>query len=198
MNNYKVFIFICVAFSQCFCQEASNREGTPVVSCNCECSDQETTQVILQQLEDLQADLSSLEEDLKWYTASNGYQYRVTSTLLNWQDSRNICLDIGADLAVVGPKDYEKRLEISEALLKPRDIQKTWIGLSDIAEEGNWVWVDGSAATIENAHWYTDEPDNLNDQDCGAIWKESYGYLSDDSHCTNKQPALCEKLLDQP
>ena len=51
-----------------------------------------------------------LSADLKWFTATNGYQYRVTSTLQNWQDSRNICLDMGADLAVVGPKDYEKRL----------------------------------------------------------------------------------------
>ncbi|CAK8680250.1 unnamed protein product [Clavelina lepadiformis] len=157
-----------------------------------------SNEVILQELQNMQREIAILREDLKWFTATNGYQYRVTSTLQNWQDSRNICLDMGADLAVVGPKDYEKRLEISGALLKPRDIQYTWIGLSDIAEEGDWVWVDGSAVTAENALWNRGQPDNNgNNQDCGAIWKESYGYRSDDGRCSYIAHALCERLLEQ-
>ena len=53
-----------------------------------------------------------------------------------------------------------------------------WIGLNDIAEEGTFVWTDGSPNTYAK---FTDgEPDNyLNSEDCVVISKISSGDYGD-------------------
>ncbi|CAK8692534.1 unnamed protein product [Clavelina lepadiformis] len=130
-----------------------------------------------------------------WYIPLNGYQYTVVGPL-SWQAAREECQRLGGDLAVHGAQDYQIRLKISYALLKPRSIDYTWIGLSDAEEEGAWEWVDGSPVT-DHAHWNSHQPDDHGEgQDCGAIWSESRDYRSDDGACHYKAYALCEKALD--
>ncbi|XP_076811403.1 CD209 antigen-like protein C [Clavelina lepadiformis] len=154
-----------------------------------------STVAILRQLRTLEMEIGSLKSELKWFTASNGYQYRLTPSRQSWQESRRVCQSMGADLIVVGAKDMDKRLEIAHALLAPRNIDHTWMGINDIEQEGTWKWVDGSTG---NAHWNGGQPDNFESgQDCGLIWYKSIGYRSDDGGCAAALYALCEKLLDQ-
>ena len=63
----------------------------------------------------------------------------------------------------------------------------TWIGLNDIAEEGNWVWTDGKRVNFTN--WSTDQPDNANHfnpegEDCVVL--NTYTTPGGDSHQPKK------------
>lgn len=68
---------------------------------------------------------------------------------------------------------------------------RAWVGLNDIAEEGMFVWTDGSPNTY--AKFKHGEPSNTgNDQHCVVflqIWHDgSYG----DVQCNDEYSFLCE------
>jgi len=42
------------------------------------------------------------------------------------------------------------------------------IGFTDQVAEGTWAWIDGSTSTYTN--WALNEPNNLGDEDYGAMW----------------------------
>ena len=63
----------------------------------------------------------------------------------------------------------------------------TWLGLNDIAEEGVWVWSDGSPVT--HTKFDRGEPNNFNNEDCVAM--NSNGFLYDWS-CGVLQHLFCE------
>ena len=63
-----------------------------------------------------------------------------------------------------------------------------WIGLSDVHQEGNFVWTDGSNLTFQP--WNPNQPDNMGGlEHCVHRW---YGHgLSGDTWNDDK----CENLL---
>ncbi|CAK8695843.1 unnamed protein product [Clavelina lepadiformis] len=76
-----------------------------------------------------------------WYAPSNGYQYKVLISRQSWQESRRLCQDLGGDLAVAGTRNSTTRKDIGNIL--HHSIRYVWIGLSEIAQEGNWIWING-------------------------------------------------------
>ncbi|KAI6647376.1 hypothetical protein LOD99_12372 [Oopsacas minuta] len=80
------------------------------------------------------------------------------SSPINWVDSRQQCLSSGYDLATISSSE-ENALSLS--LLT--GTSTCWIGLNDIANEGTFVWVDGSDSTYRN--FDTNEP-----HDPGSIY----------------------------
>lgn len=48
-----------------------------------------------------------------------------------------------------------------------------WIGLSDAANEGNYVWVTGEPFTYSN--WAPTEPNNNDEEDYVHLWKRNFG-----------------------
>ncbi|CAK8680235.1 unnamed protein product [Clavelina lepadiformis] len=226
MRKIVVIIIACVTFNVQAQGTSNNAQCNkqPILNCNCGSENNlpitpESTQArqgkngpkgekgtkgesgstrdFVTQIEQLERELETAKEEMKWYTASNGYQYRVTPGRHNWQKSREVCQDMGADLTVVGMKDYNTRVSIARVLLKPRSINDAWIGLTDAEQEGVWKWVDGTPATTSNAHWDRGQPDDGGrGQDCGNIWPESRGFRTDDDHCETAYRALCEKFFN--
>jgi hypothetical protein len=45
-----------------------------------------------------------------------------------------------------------------------------WIGLSDLVEEGRWVWANGEPVTYTN--WDPGEPNNLGDEDYAQLFRD--------------------------
>ncbi|KAI6647380.1 Low affinity immunoglobulin epsilon Fc receptor-like [Oopsacas minuta] len=67
------------------------------------------------------------------------------SSLINWGDSRQQCLSSGYNLATISSSE-ENTLLLSIVT----GSGNCWIGLNDMANEGTFVWVDGSDSTYRN------------------------------------------------
>jgi hypothetical protein len=63
----------------------------------------------------------------------------------------------------------------------------TWLGASDEAQEGVWVWVTGEPFTYTN--WDFGEPNDAGGEDC-AVYAE-FGTWND-VPCTEYWPFVCE------
>ncbi|CAK8683942.1 unnamed protein product [Clavelina lepadiformis] len=129
-----------------------------------------------------------------WFAPFNGYKYQKTTAKANWNASRAECQVKGADLAYVGVKNYDTRVAIMSAL----SLNEAWIGLHDIPAEGNWIWVDGTNATKEDALWEDGEPNSWKgrDEDCAVIGRKSEKFKTKDAKCTTMSIGLCEKKIE--
>ncbi len=113
--------------------------------------------------------------------------YLVCDISKTWADARSFCQALGGDLAVVGSKDEND-------WLASQPLSSAWIGLSDTAVEGTFVWVDGSSLTT--AYWKDGEPNDYNgNEDCGGMYLsgDSAG-LWNDFDCTTSRPFFCQDI----
>uniref|UniRef100_A0A3Q4G777 C-type lectin domain-containing protein n=1 Tax=Neolamprologus brichardi TaxID=32507 RepID=A0A3Q4G777_NEOBR len=65
-----------------------------------------------------------------------GSFYYISYIKKSWSDSREDCLQRGADLVIISSTEEQNFIRLFR--------RNTWIGLSDTEEEGTWKWVDGS------------------------------------------------------
>ncbi|XP_024001545.2 C-type lectin domain family 4 member E-like, partial [Salvelinus sp. IW2-2015] len=73
-----------------------------------------------------------------WQKFESSWYFLSTETK-TWNESREDCLERGADLVIV-TSDKEQ-----EFLVKLK--KRFWIGLTDSVNEGTWKWVDGTSLT---------------------------------------------------
>ena len=72
-----------------------------------------------------------------------------------------------------------------------------WIGLSDIDNEGEWKWTDGTGLTGYKK-WKSGQPNNVGNQDCVAILEGDYtnGHYNaewNDLKCSRQLGYICKK-----
>jgi hypothetical protein len=68
-------------------------------------------------------------------------------------------------------------------------VSDTWIGASDLASEGQFIWADGSALQFEN--WAAAQPDNFGGtEDCVEKRLLNGGWV--DAPCSTLKGVLCE------
>ncbi|XP_036845278.1 C-type lectin domain family 4 member M-like [Oncorhynchus mykiss] len=100
--------------------------------------------------------LSGRSTNLK-QTCPEGWQkfesswYFLSSETKTWKESREDCLERGADLVIIN-SDKEQ-----EFLFKLK--KRVWIGLTDSVTEATWRWVDGTPLTTPR-YWSPNQPDN--------------------------------------
>ncbi|KAH9490208.1 hypothetical protein Btru_049432 [Bulinus truncatus] len=73
--------------------------------------------------------------------------------------------------------------------------QDTWIGLDDIANENQFVWVDDGQSfnwSYWSSYFQFDQPDNYNNEDC--VEMHSSNLKLNDELCANTFYFVCEKL----
>ncbi|XP_041925781.1 CD209 antigen-like protein A isoform X2 [Alosa sapidissima] len=109
--------------------------------------------------------------------------YKVSSEKRSWQESRDSCLNMGADLIVVNDIEEQK-------FLLP--YKNVWIGLSDTDNEGVWKWVDGTPLTIK--YWAPGEPNNAGNEDCAEISSKAANPMKawNDVPCYSSFQYICE------
>ena len=109
-------------------------------------------------------------------------QYQLCPAPASWDGARAICQAWGGDLVVVDAPGEHEVLQLTVALAQP------WIGLSDQAHEGSFVWVDGTPAPI--THWSGGEPNDMGGEDCVHLMPHG---LWADAGCGNLRAYVCER-----
>ncbi|XP_043934940.1 hepatic lectin-like [Protopterus annectens] len=73
--------------------------------------------------------------------------------------------------------------------------------MSDIDEEGKWIWTDGTSENIKPGFWCSGEPNDYKDhrfkgEDCGALWNEDDCQMEwNDVDCQVSLTFICEKEI---
>ena len=64
-----------------------------------------------------------------------------------------------------------------------------WIGATDVAEEGNFIWTSDNS-TVSFVNWYPGEPNNdFNNEDCVTICRNKHW---NDGNCIQNLPYICQ------
>uniref|UniRef100_A0A3P9AX05 C-type lectin domain-containing protein n=1 Tax=Maylandia zebra TaxID=106582 RepID=A0A3P9AX05_9CICH len=123
--------------------------------------------------------------------------YYISHIKKSWSDSREDCLQRGADLVIISSTEEQ----VQTVILKSARVEtklfrrNTWIGLSDTEEEGTWKWVDGSL--LNSRYWRTGEPNSLGDEDCGVMAANDEENCWNDANCRDENFWICEKKVEQ-
>jgi hypothetical protein len=83
------------------------------------------------------------------------------STPKNFGDAQAACIMFGSQLAILDSADRDAA---AKSLIGTSDV---WLGLSDLAQEGTFKWIDGTALAFQN--FAANEPNNANgafEEDC--------------------------------
>ena len=96
----------------------------------------------------------------------------VTEPVRTWPAARRHCQALGSDLATIPSVEANEKLynvwKFRHAHpYRPKAIFGAWIGLNDYAEEGTWVWADGSNSTFR--YWHTGQPNNFKGEQSAAV-----------------------------
>lgn len=68
-----------------------------------------------------------------------------------------------------------------------------WIGASDLASEGNWLWLP-SKQKFSYSNWAPTEPDNINYYEHCALIDLHRGYKWSDANCEERRNFICETI----
>ncbi|KAM9450008.1 perlucin-like protein isoform 1-T2 [Clarias gariepinus] len=124
-------------------------------------------------------------DTLGWKYNSSFYYFSTEKK--NWTESRQDCIERGADLVIINSR--EENESITDHLVGDR----TWIGLSDSETEGKWKWVNGTELTNGTGYWYEGQPNDYdNNEDCGVLWNYPDRKGWNDAPCTREFWWICE------
>jgi hypothetical protein len=113
-------------------------------------------------------------------------EYVLCSDSRSWPDARGRCRDFDMDLTRLEGPAEASWLHGEAVALHNRDY---WIGLSDIDDEGTFVWVGDHP--LEFDLWNDGEPNNArNNEDCAHAWSRTG--LWNDGNCSNRLAFVCE------
>ena len=108
-----------------------------------------------------------------------------------WGTAQMTCQSVNYDLVVITSAEEDNFVY---QRLESDNFGETWIGLSDRASEGTFVWVDGTSIDGYD-HWDGGEPnDGGGGEDCAIIMREQRNRRTkwDDRPCPTRYDFVCE------
>ena len=129
------------------------------------------------------------------WTSFGSSCYKLYTLRQNWNNAKVNCQRAIDGAKLVKIETDKENDFIQNKYLNTRGIY--WIGLSDIDNEGEWKWTDGTGLTGYNK-WKSGQPNNAGDQDCVAILEGDYtaGYHNaewNDLNCSRQLGYICKK-----
>ncbi|XP_019639478.1 PREDICTED: perlucin-like protein isoform X3 [Branchiostoma belcheri] len=121
------------------------------------------------------------------YQKFNRTCYRFSTDKKPYSEARDTCHGEGGILATVKDEDTHNFLANHVSSTTHRN---TWIGLSDLATEGLWVWDDGTLL-LGQGIWGTGEPNGGRGENCAHIFP-SKNYRWNDGPCSRSYNYICE------
>ena len=124
---------------------------------------------------------------LSWQTFKGAeYAKVLESNDITWSEGRAICQSAGGDLAKI--TDYA----IQRFLNNLGSLDKTfWIGATDVAQVGTWLWSDNSPVVYSN--WNECTCSNCNSKNCAAVKKDEEGRWTRYDCSDTQDGVICEK-----
>ncbi|CAC5382633.1 unnamed protein product [Mytilus coruscus] len=121
--------------------------------------------------------------------------YLYSSSRKTWTSAEDTCEQFGGHLVVIEDNDEDSFIEsfLKMSTTKAHDwsFNYTWVGASDLAKEGDWLWVTGSPVGIYT-NWRGPGPNNAHHgshtEDC-MDW--SFGGWNDND-CASHLNFVCE------
>ncbi|XP_037530643.1 galactose-specific lectin nattectin-like [Nematolebias whitei] len=124
------------------------------------------------------------------WTRYGGRCFLFVSDEKDWGDAEEYCNELGAHLASFhnqGEYDFIQRVIVSATGTNT----KSWVGGTDAAKEGFWMWSDGS--DFSYTHWASGEPNNLGGhENCMDINLNGQDYVNDEV-CSQQNAFVCAK-----
>uniref|UniRef100_A0A3Q2VJS6 C-type lectin domain-containing protein n=1 Tax=Haplochromis burtoni TaxID=8153 RepID=A0A3Q2VJS6_HAPBU len=137
----------------------------------------------------------NLFKDQACYKCEEGWEqhggkcYYFSISKSSWNKSRDECRAKRGDLVKIDSREEQ---------------DKFWIGLTDSAVEGRWLWVDGSQLNQSLTFWRMKEPDNWNGthgehpdgEDCVRMGEKSEADSLEwwfDAFCSKPHRSICKK-----
>ena len=127
-------------------------------------------------------------DDLVWIqNSTNGHYYAETEFMSSWADAEGLAQSFGGHIVTVNSlSEHQWLIETFKIETSETDY---WIGLNDIAQEGNWVWSSGETTTFDN--WCPGEPNDCCTEEDGeenaavissTLWPLLVGCWNDNLH----------------
>ncbi|KAI2588377.1 C-type lectin domain family 4 member M [Homo sapiens] len=172
-------------------QDAIYQNLTQLKAAVGELSEKSKLQEIYQELTQLKAAVERLCRHCpKDWTFFQGNCYFMSNSQRNWHDSVTACQEVRAQLVVIKTAEEQNFLQLQTS----RSNRFSWMGLSDLNQEGTWQWVDGSPLSPSfQRYWNSGEPNNSGNEDCaefsGSGWNDNRCDV--DNYWICKKPAAC-------
>ncbi|XP_060949068.1 lactose-binding lectin l-2-like [Limanda limanda] len=127
-----------------------------------------------------------------WFKFNKRY-YKYVATKMTYAKAELNCLSEGANLVSIHSLDEHNFVQ---TLIEKFDRANggIWIGLSDLQEEGSWMWSDGCPARF--VLWSKGEP-NTHHEDCvEKIFHTDKKW--NDRICSDRIPSVCASRIMCP
>ena len=99
----------------------------------------------------------------------NNSLYYISSESTSWLDAQNTCVELGGNLITISSEDENGFITNLLSQFGDTYSPGVWIGLNDLEEEGDFVWVSGEPLTYTN--WLINQPNNFNgDESFTNMW----------------------------
>ncbi|XP_044851083.1 macrophage mannose receptor 1-like isoform X2 [Mauremys mutica] len=112
--------------------------------------------------------------------------YFHSCSLGTWDTANRSCASLGALLLQV--TSFAEQAHIVASMKAP----SSWMGLTDQALEGAWMWVDGTHSAANASYWQTGEPNGGQKENCALARQDGHWY---DAPCTEQHHWVCEGEL---
>lgn len=123
----------------------------------------------------------------------SGIRFRLTPREHTWDSGRTACQSYGMDLASISTQQWAQEIHS-----KVQEVAGTslfyWIGGNDTAQEGAWLWTDGSAFSYEGWGSPGRPADNADLNCLGDSTQGSSAWQA--VSCSNLHQALCASMCE--
>ncbi|XP_038054241.1 alpha-N-acetylgalactosamine-specific lectin-like [Patiria miniata] len=145
--------------------------------------------------------LVSADDCPPFWTRYGNYCYRFFGPPKTWQSAEEHCREFftrngqGHLASVHSSGENNFLLQMWSSSLLPKEgivAAAIWIGHSDLANEGQFTWSDGTSFDY-NGGWRTGQPnDSGQGEDCGSIYRTTQQVGWNDGPCGSAHPYLCK------
>jgi hypothetical protein len=109
--------------------------------------------------------------------------YRAVAEAASWTDAFAGCQAWGGGLAIIESREEDE-------LIGQHISASSWIGASDLVQEGRMLWIGGAPVTFGN--WSTDQPDDFQGREDCVVKTMPVGSWND-LPCRNLNAYVCER-----